>query len=629
MKRPTFLLAAAAAGLIVLAGGSWLFLSNGGGDAPVATASDMPRYSAGGLEVGVTTDPATPRVGDNRLIVELRTPDGEPVRGVDIEAFAEMPAMGAMPAMRAPADLAEVAPGRYEGSVDLSMRGEWPLTVSFETPEGQPVRLQFGLATDRAEMPIAAGGKPIGGADEGSVSAADNGMPRYRAGDLEVAVGIEPRTARVGDNKIMVEVTDTDGDPVEDIEVEAFAEMPAMGAMPAMRAPADLKRTGPGRYEGSVNLSMRGEWPLTIEIKDPQRGDQRLQFNLATDREGLSIAAGATPVGGEAMPAGGANVITIDNRRRQMIGVETGKAIYRDLMERIRAVGEVTFDERLLSHVTLRFDGYIGDLKADYVGTQIEKGQVLFTVYSPELLAAQQEYLETLKRRGNPGGDDPLLRAARQRLALWDMSAEEIQALERRGEPQAYVPIYAPRSGTLIERNIADGSAAATGQTLLTIADLSRVWIEAEVFEADLGLVQRGMTATVTLPYLPGRAYPATVEYVYPYLHGETRTGRIRLSLENPDGALKPDMYAEVTLQADIGRRLSVPETAVIIAGESRIVFRDLGAGRLEPVRIRTGRRAESFVEVLEGLAPGDTVVTSGNFLVAAEARLKTAVEQW
>ena len=459
-------------------------------------------------------------------------------------------------------------------------------------------------------------------------AATASALPRYRAGDLQVAVGIDPRTARVGDNTIMVEVMDADGNPVEGVEVEAFAEMAAMGAMPAMRAPADLKQTGPGRYAGSINLAMRGEWPLTLEINDPPGADKRLVFELATDREGLAIAAGATPVGGEAMPADAANVITVDNRRRQMIGVETGETSYRDLVAHIRAVGEVTFDERLLSHVTLRFDGYIGDLKADYVGTRVEKGQVLFTVYSPELLSAQQEYLETLKRRGNPG-DDPLLRAARQRLALWDFSAEEIQALERRGEPQDYVPIYAPRSGTLIERNIADGSAATSGQTLLTIADLSRVWIEAEVFEADLELVQRGMTATVTLPYLPGRVYPATVEHVYPYLNGETRTGRIRLSLENPDGELKPDMYAEVTLQADIGRRLSVPETAVIVAGESRIVFRDLGAGRLEPVRIRTGRRAGGFVEVLEGLAPGDTVVTSGNFLVAAEARLKTAMEQW
>jgi Cu(I)/Ag(I) efflux system membrane fusion protein len=454
-------------------------------------------------------------------------------------------------------------------------------------------------------------------------------MPRYRAGDLEIAIDIDPGTARVGDNRLMIELWDSAGNPVPGIEVGAFAQMPAMGAMPAMRAPADLKEMNPGRYEGSMNLSMRGEWPLTVEIKDPQGGDKRLQFDLATDREGLTIAAGATPVGGVVPSAEDANAITIDNRRRQMIGVELGEATHRDLVKSIRAVGEVTFDERLLSQVTLKFDGYIGDLKADYVGTEVTKNQVLFTVYSPELLATQHEYLETVKRRGGASSQDGLLHASRQRLRLWDMSAADVRALERRGVPEDFVAIYAPRSGTLVERNIADGSAAKMGQTLLTIADLSRVWVESEVFEADLELVSVGMSADVTLPYLPGRTYPATVEYVYPYLEGQSRTGRIRLSLENPDGELKPDMYAQVALKAALGHRLSVPEEAIIVAGESRVVFVDLGGGRLKPVRIKAGRTAQGFVEVLEGLSLGDAVVTSGNFLIAAETRLKTGIDQW
>ncbi len=617
-----------ATGLIVvfgLASGVWLLLSESNRDPEVDRARDtMPRYRAGALEVGVMTDPATPTVGDNRLVIEVRDANGDPV-STEVDAYAEMPAMGAMPAMRAPADVEETASGRYEGTMDLSMRGEWPLTMTIAQPDGAPLRLQFDLATDRAEMPIAAGGEPIGSSRGGASPA--SGMPRYRAGDIEIAVDIDPKTARVGDNDLMVELRDKSGQPLDDVAVDAFAQMPAMGAMPAMRAPADLTRTGPGRFEGSMNLSMRGEWPLTIEISDPVRGDKRLQFDLATDREGLTIAAGATPVGGAPAGATDEHVITIDNRRRQMIGVETGDATHRDLVKTIRAVGEVTFDETRLSQVTLKFDGYIGDLTADYVGMEISKGQPLFTVYSPELLSAQQEYLETRKRRSDAANG--LLRAARQRLALWDLSNDEIQALERRGVPQDFVAIYAPRSGTLIERNVADGSAAKMGQPLLTIADLSAVWVEAEVFEADLDLVRAGMQATVTLPYLPGRSYPATVEYVYPYLDGKTRTGRIRLSLDNPDGELKPDMYAEVSLESDIGHRLSVPEEAVIVAGNSRVVFVDLGGGRLKPVRIKTGRYAQGFVEVLDGLSLGDKVVTSGNFLIAAETRLKTGIDQW
>lgn len=463
---------------------------------------------------------------------------------------------------------------------------------------------------------------------EKSSTVAVNNMHRYQADNLAIGLAIKPSIPRVGDNQLLIEVKDLKGNPIS-VAIDAYAEMPAMGAMPAMRAPVDLKEIAPGRYEGIVNLSMRGEWPLTVIVKDAQHGEKRLQFDLATDRESLAITSGASPVDIAAPPVDDANMITIDNRRRQMIGVETSEAVHRDLIKSIRAVGEVKFDERLLSEVTLKFDGYIGDLKANYVGTRINKNQLLFTVYSPELLASQQEYLETLKRRQNRNNEDGLLRAARQRLALWDMSPQDIEALEQRRSPQDYVAIYAQRSGTLIERNIVDGSAVRKGQTLLTIADLSHVWIEAEVFEADLELVKVGMAATFTLPYLPGHTYPAVVDYIYPYLEGDSRTGRIRMSFYNPDGVLKPDMYAEVSLKAELGQKLSIPEEAIIVAGDSRVVFVDLGEGRLKPVRINTGRTAQGFVEVIDGLSSGDIVVTSGNFLIAAETRLKTGIAQW
>jgi Cu(I)/Ag(I) efflux system membrane fusion protein len=181
----------------------------------------------------------------------------------------------------------------------------------------------------------------------------------------------------------------------------------------------------------------------------------------------------------------------------------------------------------------------------------------------------------------------------------------------------------------VIERHIANGSAAPRGQTLLSIADLSRVWVEADVYEADLDLISIGANAVVSLPYLPGRRVAAAIEYVYPFLQGKTRTGRVRLTLDNAAGDLKPGMYAEVSLQAALGHRLSVPEEAVIVAGESRVVFVDLGRGRLKPVRIQSGRRTQGFIEVLDGLAHGDKVVTSGNFLIAAETRLKTGMKQW
>ena len=605
---------------------------------PAAGEEALTYYQVGQAELGIGVDPTAPRVGQNRLIIEIKDATGNPVTEIPVSAYAEMPAMGQMPAMRAPADVKEVAPGRYEGSMDLTMRGTWLLTVVMQDPEtGDEARLRFDLATDRSDLELQSGARPVG---DNSVTSArsgqaaprapeNGGIARFRAGGFEVGVTTEPHTPRIGDNRLIVEVRDSEGNAVSNIDVSAHAEMPAMGAMPAMRAPADLEQTAPGRFEGSMNLSMRGEWPLTVLIRSPEHGEQRLQFDLATDRAGLEIAAGGVPVGVEAAGNTDGNVITIDNRRRQMIGIEIGEAAHRQLVRPVRAVGEVTHDERLLSQVTLKYDGYIGDLQADYVGAFVEQGQVLFTVYSPELLAAQQEYLETFRRPGGNGAEDGLLRAARQRLRLWDMADAEIEALEARGVPLDYIPIHAPRSGTLIERNIADGSAARMGQTLLTIADLSRVWIEAEVFEADLELMEEGITASITLPYLPGRRFEADVDYVYPYLQAESRTGRVRLTLENSAGELKPGMYAEVALQFELGERLSVPEEAVIVAGESRVVFVDLGDGRLRPTRIQTGRRAQGFVEVLDGLSAGDQVVTSGNFLLAAETRLKTGLEQW
>ena len=463
-------------------------------------------------------------------------------------------------------------------------------------------------------------------------------LARFRAGALDVGIATVPSTPRVGENRLVLDLRDASGNPLS-VPVSAMAMMPAMGAMPEMRAPADLVEIAPGIFEGSMNLSMQGEWPLTITIRDPQNGaDRRLQFDLATDRAGLSIAAGGTPVSSEADVNSGtvrsdpladadAGAITIDNRRRQLIGLELGDAALRSLVRPIRAVGEVTYDERLLSQVTLKFDGFIGELDADYVGMPIAAGQRLFTVYSPELLTAQQDYVETLRRGDNVNSG--LLRAVRQRLRLWDMADAEIEALEQRGTPADYVPFNAPRSGTLVERNITEGGAARMGQTLLTIADLSRLWIEAQVFEADLELLAVGTPATVLLPYLPGRRFEATIDYIYPYLEEGSRTGRVRLVIDNLDGELRPDMYAEVSIQVPLGERLSVPEEAVIVAGSSRVVFVDLGDGRLRPVRIETGRRAQGFIEVLSGLQPGERVVTSGNFLIAAETRLKTGLDQW
>jgi len=443
----------------------------------------------------------------------------------------------------------------------------------------------------------------------------------YQAGPFRVAVSLDPETPVTGKNTLLLRVRDAEDRPVSGVELSALAEMPAMGAMPAMRAPVEFREVSPGRYEGTFTLSMDGAWPLTIELEKADIGRARLGFDMNTRSRGVRLTSGAN---------GGSNdqedgTIFVDSRRRQSIGLQTGTVSRAEFVKEIRAAGEVVYDETRLADVSLRFDAWIGELRADYVGKAVRRGEILFTAYGPELLAAQLEYLEALKREAG----DTLVAAARRRLALLGMEGSQIRQLEQNRQALDYVPIIAPRSGTVVEKHIVQGSAQRAGVNTLRIADLSAVWVEAEVYESELDLIHKGMEAVIRLPDLPGRSFPARIDYIYPYLDEDTRTGRVRFHLENPDGVLKPEMYAEVRLLANLGERLRVPEEAVLFAGDTRVVFRDLGNGELQPVRIRTGHRSADFVEVLEGLQEGDRIVTSGTFLIAAESKLKSGIKQW
>jgi len=457
--------------------------------------------------------------------------------------------------------------------------------------------------------------------------ALDTGGDALRAGPFGVQVTVNPETPVIGANTVRLRLTDSQGVPVEGATISVVAIMPAMNPMPEMRAFAEITQTGPGVYEGPFSLSMDGSWPLTVEIEKAGVGSARLSFDMATRRPGLELLSGAQqPMSqGEASEEAPPGTITVDARRRQTIGLKLGEVMTMPLRREIRAVGRVTFDETRLSEVTLRFDAWIGDLAADHVGATVVQGQPLFTVYGPDLLAAQEEYLEVLRRQGS----DAMINAARRRLELWDVSTEEIAALEQRQTPLDYVPIPAPRSGVVVSTSVVEGSSRSAGTTLMRIADLSEVWVEAQVYEADLAMVSLGMPAAVTLPYLPGQRFEGEIDYVYPFLDEASRTTRVRMSLDNTDGVLKPDMYAEILLAADFGERLVVPTEAVIFAGETRVVFEDLGGGRLAPRRIQTGLRNAGYIEVLDGLEAGAQVVTSGTFLIASESRLSSGLEQW
>jgi len=285
--------------------------------------------------------------------------------------------------------------------------------------------------------------------------------------------------------------------------------------------------------------------------------------------------------------------------------------------------------------VSLKVRGWIGALHADALGARVEKGSVLFTLYSPELLAAQQEYLLALRSQERarsssaPDRADYLVEAARNRLRLWDVAPEELARITRERQALEQLPIRAPASGYVVEKNVVAGSSVEPGQRLYRIAPLDPVWVDAQVYEAEIPLLAPGMPAEVTLPYLPGRSFEGRVGWVYPELSGGTRTARVRIELANRERELRPDMLATVLLRAPAEQRLVVPLSAVIHAGERSFVFLDLGGGRLRPQAVEVGLRSGEEVEILAGLDEGQAVVASATFLVAAESRLRAALEQW
>lgn len=448
----------------------------------------------------------------------------------------------------------------------------------------------------------------------------------YSAGAYRVQVAVSPDPPQPGKNQLTLNLRDAAGQPVAQAQLTARADMPAMGAMPTMRAPAELHEAAPGEFRGELDLPMEGPWPLTVEISGPA-GAARLVLDMSTERKGLR----ADTPGAPSMNMGEHETesIHIDARRRQLIGVTTSPVRRTAVNYTVRASGKIAGDERRLADIALKYNGWIGELHANYMGARVRKGEPLFTVFSPALLNAQHEYLNAYKHRAEGGGAAELLSGARQRLMLWDVRPAQIAALEQSGEASQYLPVVAPVDGVVVEKNVVAGSAFNAGDKLLRIADLARVWVEAQAYQFELPMLATGVDAEVRLADAPQKVLHGKVSFVAPQFDGATRTARLRVELNNADGALRPDMYAEVSLRVDLGKRLVVPDEAVLYSGANRVVFLDLGDGRLLPRKIKTGLRNGGWIEVLEGLKEGDTIVTSGNFLIASESKLKGGLEQW
>ena len=328
--------------------------------------------------------------------------------------------------------------------------------------------------------------------------------------------------------------------------------------------------------------------------------------------------------------------VQIDPRRQQLIGVRTELVERQVVTKPIRAVGTVRYDETRLADVNVKVAGWIEELYVDSTGQRIEVGQPLFTIYSPELLTTQQEYLLALESRAQIRESqlldarvyaDRLVDAARQRLVLWDLPPDEIQALEDRGETQRTMLFRAPVGGFVIDKHLIRGQHVTPGMSLYTVADLSAVWVEADLYEEEIPLVREGALASVTLDAYPVEHFQGRVTYVYPYVEERTRTGRVRLAFPNPRGRLKPGMYANVALDVVLGEGVVVPTNAVLDSGEQQHVFVALGDGYFEPRPVVVGQRLGETIQILEGLEGGELVATSATFFIDSESQLRAALQ--
>ncbi|MGE0270248.1 MAG: efflux RND transporter periplasmic adaptor subunit [Alphaproteobacteria bacterium] len=321
----------------------------------------------------------------------------------------------------------------------------------------------------------------------------------------------------------------------------------------------------------------------------------------------------------------------------QRLGVRTEPAVLRSMTRTLRAVGTVQLDERRLFVVNAKFEGWIEKLHVNATGQPVRRGQPLMEVYSPELVVAQQEYLLARRSLGEMAGAGAEIRASAQHLAEaslrrlrnWGISDDQVERLERSGTSTRTLTIYSPASGVVLEKTAVDGMRFTAGESLYRIADLSSIWLIADIFEQDLRLVREGQSVKVTVDALPGKSFAGRVSFIYPAVSRETRTAKIRVEVPNPGQMLKADMYARVELSAPLGtaQALAVSESAVLDSGTRQVVLVDRGGGRFEPREVKLGARADGYYEILGGLEPNEEVVVGANFLIDAESNLRAALK--
>ena len=328
----------------------------------------------------------------------------------------------------------------------------------------------------------------------------------------------------------------------------------------------------------------------------------------------------------------------VSPERQQLIGVKTEPVAMRSMDKSIRTVGRVTLDETKITQINTKFSGWIDKLYVDYTLQQVNKGDPLFSIYSPELVSTEQEYLlalrsnEILSDSEFPeisGGANSLLDATKIRLQLWDISESQIRELAKTGKVKESLVIYSPVSGAVVEKNAFQNMYVEPNTALYKIADHTNVWVEVDIYENEIPLVKLGDHAVMTLESFPGEEFHGKVTFIAPHLDMKTRTAKARLEFPNSDMKLLPEMYADVNIDIPLGEKLTVPESAVLRTGAQDIVFVDKGEGNMEIKRVELGLKSDGYYEVLAGLSEGEKVVSRANFLIDSESNIQAAVASW